>query len=92
MTACTDDGPCLGKINDIFVIDNVIFFNYTPLDSIAFQSQYFGYVVLPDDDNNLILKYDDLSIRTTCILSEKKKFAFTFKTLPINYLQEHHSL
>lgn len=62
------DGPCFGKIDKIFVVDDNIFFTYMPYKIIGFNYHYYAHSVIADETIRKI-DYDSMTTHTPCILS-----------------------
>lgn len=61
--------PTFGKINNIFVVDDKIVFQYIHLRTVGFDPHYFAYSITVDETEEMkTAEYNLLSIKTPCLL------------------------
>lgn len=73
-----EKGPLFEKIKKIFIVDNSIFFEFVPLRVIGFNMHVFAFSVLADEQNQKIVHYDSIAVRTPCLSQERNDISYVF--------------
>lgn len=66
VTDINENGIEFGKIENIFVVDGVVKFQFVPYETLGFDDHYFAYKVEMKEDSYLI-NFEDLGSKTPCL-------------------------
>lgn len=71
-----DSGPCFGKIDMVFVVDDVIYFRYIPFKIIGFNYHFYAYSVIADITARKIVQYESMPLRGPYLLAIKNNISY----------------
>lgn len=62
-----EDGPVFGQIDNIYIVDTHVFFEFIPIFILGFNSHYFAYSVSLSQSERLIINYNELPTKIVCL-------------------------
>lgn len=71
-----DDFTNFGIIRKVYVAENQICFEYTPLESIGFNQHYFAHNVIEHSSSLEYINYSSLDKRYPCVYFTRNKFKY----------------